>query len=145
MAVLLFLLTKGALTSLPTAHFVRKVIFCHSTNPACTSFSAEASAILLVSAKSTSLQFLFFSSFGLELCPCNNFLLAIFSVSYTLWHIWWELSILSSSFLPANKGAPSHSFFWVITWPMNWPDEVCCFSHPYFMYPLPLLTTRLFF
>ena len=70
---------------------------------------------------------------------CSTLLFPVF-LSYTLWHIWQELSILSSSFQVTH-------FFRVMTRPMSWPDEVRCFSQFQFLVSLflPLVFTHFFF
>ena len=91
-----------------------------SAGPVCSSFSAEACAILqvflLVSAAPTSLPFLF-SYLTLFLSSPPSFLL-----SQSLWQIWQELFSLSSCSIRL-QWVPRHSFLPGTMRLMSWPDR----------------------
>ena len=113
-ALFLFLLAKVTPAYLPTALSVAlRPLFPFSAGPVCSSFSAEACAILHALCWSRQhQQVCHFSS--LLLSDSRSVLVTLFSppsflLSQTLWQIWQELSSLSSCSIRL-QWVPGHSF-----------------------------------
>ena len=114
MALFLFVVARAAPAYLPTALYVAlRPLFSFSAGPVCSSFSAEARAIL---------HALCWSRQHHKVCHFSSLLLSdsrsvlatlssppFFLLSQTLWQIWQELSSLSSCFIRL-QWVPGHSF-----------------------------------
>ena len=111
-ALFLFLLARAASAFLPTALSVATLSF--SAGPVCSSFSAEACAILHALCWSRQHQQVCHFSFLLLLSDSRSVLATLsalpsFLLSQTLWQIWQELSALSSCSFRL-QWVPRHSF-----------------------------------
>ena len=113
-ALLLFLLARAALVYLLTALFMALRLLFFSAGPVCSSFSAEACAILHALCWSRQHQQVCHFYCVLLLSDSRSVLATLssspsFLLSQTLWQIWQEVSSLSSCSIRL-QWVPRHSF-----------------------------------
>ena len=135
-ALFLFLLAKTALAYLSTALSVAlRPLFFISAGPVCSSFSAEAYAILHALCWSRQHQQVCHFSSLLLLSDSSSVLATLYSppsflLSQTSWQ---ELSFLSLPVLSGYNGFSDTRFSRRTTWLMSWPDEERYLRPPQFV------------